>query len=157
MPNIATVLKEEIRRLARKETKAQLALIKRASAQQRRDIAALKRQLKDQQRENARLAKAVASGRGAAAVSTPEPATAPRFSPTWLRKHRAKLDISAADYARLVGVSGLTIYNWEKGRSRPRMAQLESLSEVRGLGAREALERIGGKTPRGRRAHSRKA
>jgi len=39
MPNIATVLKEEIRRLARKEAKAQVAMLKKASAQQRRDTA----------------------------------------------------------------------------------------------------------------------
>ena len=80
----------------------------------------------------------------------------PRFSPTWLRKHRARLSLSAADYARLVGVSGLTIYHWEKGKSRPRQAQLEALAGVRGLGVREALVRIGGKTPRGRKGRSKK-
>ena len=67
-----------------------------------------------------------------------------------LRKHRAKLGISAADYARLVGVAGLTIYNWEKGRSKPQAKQLAALAAVRGLGQREAIARIGGKTPRGR-------
>jgi DNA-binding transcriptional regulator YiaG len=154
MPNIAVVLKEEIRRLARKEGKAQLAALKKASAQQRRDIAALKRQLREQARANARLAKAVADGRATAPAA--EPTSTPRFSPTWLRKHRAKLGLSAPDYAKLAGVSPITIYNWEKGRSRPRQAQLEALAEVRGLGKREAIQRIGGKTPRGRKSRSRK-
>lgn len=149
MPNIATVLKEEIRRLARKEAKAQVAELKKASARQRRDIAAMKRQLAEQQRANAKLAKAVAKGRAAPAASEPATSTT-RFSPTWLRKHRAKLGLSAADYARLVGVSGLTIYNWEKGQNKPRAAQLEALAAVRGLGMREAVARIGGRTPRGR-------
>jgi len=149
MPNIATVLKEEIRRLARKEAKAQVAALKKASAQQRRDIAALKRELAAQERASARMAKAVSSGR-AAATPAASAAGQPRFSPTWLRKHRAKLGLSAADYARLVGVSGLTIYNWEKGKNKPRAAQLERLAEVRGMGVREAVARIGGKTPRGR-------
>ena len=149
MPNIATVLKEEIRRLARKETKAQVAVLKRASAQQRRDIAALKRQLKEQQRANAQLAKAVASNRAVVAVAS-DGASAPRFSPTWLRKHRAKLGLSAADYARLVGVSGLTVYNWEKGKNKPRATQLRALAEVRGLGKREAAARLEspGKAPK---------
>jgi len=148
MPNIATVLKEEIRRLARKEAKAQVAALKKASAHQRKDIAALKRQLTAQQRANAKLAKAISNGRAAAPATTT--GTTPRFSPTWLRAHRAKLGLSAADYARLVGVSGLTIYNWEKGQNKPRAAQLEKLAEVRGLGKREAIARIGGKTRRGR-------
>ena len=69
MPNIATVLKEEIRRLARKEAKAQVAALKKASAQQRRDIAALKRQIREQQRANASLAKAVSRGRAAASTA----------------------------------------------------------------------------------------
>ena len=50
--------------------------------------------------------------------------------------------MSAADYAELVGVSGLTIYNWEKGKSRPRAAQLEAWGEVRNLGKREAWKRL---------------
>jgi len=59
--------------------------------------------------------------------------------------------ISAADYAKLVGVARLTVYNWEKGKSRPRQAQLEALAGVRGLGKREAIARLeGAKAPRKR-------
>ena len=47
MPNIATVLKQEITRLAAKEVKARMAATRKASSQHRRDIAALKRQVKD--------------------------------------------------------------------------------------------------------------
>lgn len=67
----------------------------------------------------------------------------PRFSPTWLASHRQKLELSAADYAELVGVSPLTIYNWEKGKSRPQRAQLEALAEVRGMKKREAWRELG--------------
>ena len=45
MPNIATVLKQEITRLARREVNAQTKVIRKASAQYRRDIAELKRQV----------------------------------------------------------------------------------------------------------------
>ena len=51
MPNIAAVLKEEIRRLARREIKAQVGSTKKAAAQYRRDIAKLKRMLSQQERE----------------------------------------------------------------------------------------------------------
>ncbi len=50
--------------------------------------------------------------------------------------------MSAADYARLVGVSQLTIYNWEQGKSRPRKEQLASLIALRGIGKREAVAKL---------------
>jgi len=141
MPNIATVLKEEIRRLARKEVKAQLADLKAASARYRKDLAALKRKIAEQDRALARLGKARPAATRAAPTST-DPGTQLRFSPSWVSKHREKLELSAADYAALVGVSMLTVYNWEKGRSRPQRKQLEALSEVRKLGKREAWARL---------------
>jgi DNA-binding transcriptional regulator YiaG len=140
MPNLASVLKEEIRRLARKEAKAQVSQLRTASAQYRRDIAALKRQVKAQEKIIARLKKQ-------AGATKPEPAVAAdeqqiRFSPAWVRKHRAKLGLSAADYAALVGVSPLTIYNWEKGKSRPQQRQLRAWGAMKSIGKREAWSRL---------------
>lgn len=66
----------------------------------------------------------------------------PRFSPKWLASHREKLAVSAADYATLVGVSALTVYNWEKGKTKPRAKQLEALAQVRTLKKREAWKRL---------------
>ena len=51
MPNIAAVLKDEIRRLAKKEIKAQVGATKQAVAKYRSDIAKLKRSLSQQERE----------------------------------------------------------------------------------------------------------
>ena len=51
MPNVNTVLKDMICRLARREIKAQTSSTKQAVAQYRRDIARLKRQVRDQQKE----------------------------------------------------------------------------------------------------------
>ena len=36
----------------------------------------------------------------------------------------------------------LTIYNWEKGKTRPRKEQIAALVAVRGIGKREALRRL---------------
>ena len=55
MPNLASVLKEEIQRPARKEAKAQLAKTKQASSLHRRDIARMKREVKDLTRRLASL------------------------------------------------------------------------------------------------------
>lgn len=142
MPNIATVLKQEITRLARKETKALTTATRKASAQHRRDIAELKRQVKALSTQVAHLERQV---RRSAAKPLPETsANGRRFSPQGLRAHRERLELSAGDYAELVGVSGQTIYNWESGQSKPRAQQLEALVAIRGMGKREAWKRLDG-------------
>jgi DNA-binding transcriptional regulator YiaG len=65
-----------------------------------------------------------------------------RFSARSVKAQRNRLGLSAADYGKLVGVSGLTIYNWEHDKSRPRQAQLAALVAVRGIGKREALLKL---------------
>ena len=133
MPNLAGVLKEEIRRLARKEVRTELEATRKANARYRKDIAELKRQLRVQERQLATLQRSVGRPSRATAAATESESAEPRarFSPKWLASHRAKLELSAADYAALVGVSPLTIYNWEKGKTRPRAAQLAALQSVR--------------------------
>jgi len=140
MPNLNTVLRDEIRRLARKEIKAENDFLKRASAQQRRDIARLKRLVDDLSRRVAFLEKQ--EKRRVAEPPPAEEAEHMRFSAQWLKSHRQKLELSAADYGRLVGVTALTIYNLESGKSRPRKATLAALSSVRGIGKREAWKRL---------------
>ena len=65
-----------------------------------------------------------------------------RFSPSWVKSHRERLQLSAADYGALVGVSALTIYNWEKGKSKPRQQQLAAWAAIRGLGKRDSWKRL---------------
>lgn len=140
MANFATVLKEEIKRLARKEAKAVTDTARRQSAQHRRDIATLKRQVSGLQKKVALLEKKVwKQGVGAGTGSADEQV---RFSAKGLKSQRDRLGISAADYAALVGVSTQTLYNWEHGRSRPQRAQIQKLAAIRGLGKREALARL---------------
>ena len=139
MPNLAGVLKDEVRRLARKEIKAELTATKKASAQYRRNIAALRRQLRDQAKQIASLERVNRKGGGAGSEGT---TAAARFSPKWLQAHRERLELSAADYAALMGVSAQTVYNWEKGKTRPQPQQLKAWSAIRGLGKREAWKRL---------------
>ncbi len=140
MPNLAAVMKEEIRRLARSEIKAETATSKRLVALHRKDISELKRQIHDLAREVAYLRRQ--EQKSVRTTSAPEPAVALRFSPGWVEAHRHRLQLSAADYGHLVGVSALTIYNWEKGKTKPRQQQLAAWAEVRTLGKRDALMRL---------------
>jgi DNA-binding transcriptional regulator YiaG len=140
MPNIATVLKQEITRLARKEVNTQTRAMRKATAQYRRDIAELKRQVNALSKQVAYLER---QERKRASTRVREASTeGRRFSARGLRTHREKLGFSAAEYAELVGVSAQTIYNWEHGKSKPRDAQLGSLVAVRELRKREALKRL---------------
>ncbi len=141
MPNLAATLKEEIRRLAKKEIKAETGTTKQAVAQYRRDIAKLKRLLQAQQKEINALKSQQRKGI-AKPQADEEAVESARFSPKSVKSQRRRLGLSAADYGKLVGVSPLTIYNWENGKNRPQAAQLAALVAVRGIGKREALKRL---------------
>jgi DNA-binding transcriptional regulator YiaG len=139
MTTFAIALKDEIRRLARKEIKNQTSRLTKAVAQYRRDIARLKRQQRDQEKKFARLESETRN----AAVTVPEsPNGDARFSARSVKAQRRRSGLSAADYAKLVGVSPLTIYNWEGGKSRPRSGQFAALIAIRGLGKREARAKL---------------
>lgn len=142
MTNIASVLKAEIARVARKEIRSEIEGLKKASAQQRATIAQLRRELGELQkalREGRRLAAAQARTAGKASPSSASSAPAAieddgtprRFSATRLEAHRKKLGLSAADYGKLVNISGATIYNWEQGKTRPSPDQVKALGLVK--------------------------
>lgn len=145
MPNFAVALKEEIARLARKEIKSQVGKTQKAVAHYRREIAALKRELKSQARQIERLA---SSNRDASTNGSSNGSAEShieddmRFSARSVKAQRSRLGLSAKDYGALIGVTGLTIYNWEQGKSRPRRSQFAQLVAVRGIGKREANARL---------------
>ncbi|QKO20542.1 DNA-binding transcriptional regulator [Rhodoferax sp. BAB1] len=139
MANIASLLKSEISRIARKEIRAETETLKKASAQYRSDIAALKRHLAEQDRLIAKLRKHKPA---AAANDKAEEASQLRFRADGFASLRKKLGLSAADMGKLLGVSLQTIYQWEKGQSKPRASQLQGIAEVRKLGKRSVAARL---------------
>ena len=52
------------------------------------------------------------------------------------------MKLSAADYGKLVGVSGATIYLWEKGQTRPPSAQVQALGALKHLSRKAIQERL---------------
>jgi DNA-binding transcriptional regulator YiaG len=141
MPNITSVLNEQIRRLARREIKSQSRIVRRLTAQHRRDIAAMKREIADLQKRVAFLERQE-KRRVGTQPSTPDKLEGIRFRADGLRSHRQRLGVSAEDYGKLVGASGLSVYHWESGKVRPRRQQVARLAGVRGLGKREAMKRL---------------
>lgn len=143
MPNIASLLKSEISRLARKEVRGETESLKKATTRYRSEIAELKRQIAAMQRQ----LKSVASGRGRAAAQAEDAGDATearRFSAKGLASHRRRLGLSAEAFGKLVGVTGQSIYKWEAGKARPRASQMAAIAELRKLGKREAQKRLDG-------------
>ena len=141
MPNVLPALNEHVRRLARREIRSQTSRTRRASAQHRRDIAALKRLIKSMASRMASLERRSGS-HGPALRTASASAENLRFRVDGLRSHRERLGLSAKDYGKLIGVSGLTIYHWEAGKAKPRRRQLPAIAAVRGMGKREAVQRL---------------
>ncbi len=140
MPNIASILKSEISRVARKEVRGEVAALKKAVSAYRTDIAALKRRAQALELELRRLRKA--SPKVAAQETTEPSAQALRFSAKGLASHRKRLALSADDCGLLVGTSGQSIYNWESGKARPRASILSAIAALKTMGKREAAERL---------------
>jgi DNA-binding transcriptional regulator YiaG len=154
MPNIAAILREEICRLAKREIRRYTAATKQAVVQYRRDIAGLKRQLRQQAKEIAFLKAQEQRRLGQPPPKAKEALESVRFSPRSVRAQRRRLRLSAAEYGKLLGVSGLTVYHWEHGQARPRKERLAALVAVRGLGRREALAQLALR-PAGAKKHPR--
>jgi DNA-binding transcriptional regulator YiaG len=142
MPNIASVLKDEVLRLARKEVRNEVEGLKKASSQYRSNIAELKRRMSALESQHARLEK-----KGPKKV-TMEPegelTSRFRFSAKRFAAQRQKLGVSAGDMGMLLGVSAQTVYNWETEKSRPRQQQLAAIAALRKMGKKAVKAQLAG-------------
>jgi DNA-binding transcriptional regulator YiaG len=139
MSNVASILKEEISRIARKEIKREASALKRASRTYRSEIAALKRRVQELERQ---LRRAGRPGESSPPAEANEDAGTPgtRFSARSMAAQRRRLGLSAAECGLLIGASAQSIYNWEEGKARPRAQHLPAIYALRNLGRRQANE-----------------
>ena len=144
MSNVATVLKEEISRISRKEIKREMATLKKSSTTHRSEIAALKRRVQDLERQLRRVGReAEQSAPAAANEDSVSPGT--RFSARSIASQRKRLGLSAAECGLLIGASAQSVYNWEEGKARPRAQHLPAIFALRNLGRRQANEILEGR------------
>jgi DNA-binding transcriptional regulator YiaG len=135
MPNIATAHREEIKRLSRQQSRTQVEPTKKATAIHRRDIASLKRQMVQLERQVKSLIRRSNSTSSALQTSASGPYM--RFVAKGLRSHRDRLGLSAEGLGKLLGVSAQSVYNWESGKVRPRPDQITKLAQLRKVGKRQ--------------------
>jgi len=142
MPDVASVLRDEIRRLARKE-------IKSATSTQSKQVRDLKNVVRALRREVASLQKELSASRRSAEATNgqstgkEEKKQAIRLSPKSIKNHRKRLKLSQAQLGQLLGVSTTTVVFWESGRSVPRGSNRNALAEVRTLGRKDAQALLG--------------
>jgi hypothetical protein len=138
MPNITSILKSEISRVARKEVRAETQGLKKAVGTYRTEIAALKRRSQALEQELRRLSKA--SPRAAPPLAVDEGISQTlRFSAKGLASQRQRLRLSAEDCGFLLGASGQSVYNWEAGKARPRANHMPAIVALRSLGKKQAV------------------
>ena len=154
MPNLATLLKEEISKIVRKEVQDQVRELQKTVREQRDALARLEKQSGP---AKAKAAAKPAAAKPAAAKPTAAKPTAAkpvakvrkapagtgdkrkqiRISPNTIKKHRRRLKLSQAELGELLNVSTNTVLRWEAGTSKPRSKHLPGLSQLRSMGLRE--------------------
>ena len=139
MPNIAALLKSEISRLSRREIRKEIQPLRKSAAAHRREIAALKRTMAALERRAKSLARVGSREKN---ENAPSDERQTRFVAKGLVSLRKRLDLSAADLARLLGVSMQSIYNWEHKKASPRKEQVAAIAALRSIGKREAQQRL---------------
>lgn len=142
MPNFTTLLKSEISRIARKESRAETIALKKAAATHRTEIAALKRRLQELEKLTRTLGRQMPKERAAPTEDADGESGVRRFSAKGFASQRERLGLSAAQCGLLIGASGQTIYNWEAGKAKPRGKHLPAIAEFRALGKTAALARL---------------
>jgi DNA-binding transcriptional regulator YiaG len=140
MPNVASVLKSEITRVARKEVRGETLSLRKAVSAYRAEIAALKRRANTVEQLLRRLTKGQSKG-----SASPEADQDPgkfRFSAKGLASQRQRLGLSAAQCGLLVGASAQSVYNWEQGKTRPLAKHLAAIAAVKGMSRKDAAARL---------------
>ena len=136
MSDIRKVMNEEIRRLAKKEIKAALAPVLATNS-------ALKKRVAEQEKRIRQL-EAHAAVPAAAQISAAASGKAEngkekkiRLTPDRIRKIRAKLGISQAQFAKILGVNTQSVNFWENGKTTPRSVLKKEMAAIRDMGKRE--------------------
>ena len=150
MSKLTKVLRDEMRQVARGESKQVVDSLRTELQAIRKSIALLERRLLT----GVATVTAGIRGRAGRAVAAPKGADGrrARFSAALMRRHRDALGMSRKAYSRLLGVPSLSIYLWEAGRTRPRRQTVLAWQDLRKKGARELRAMAGVAAPaRGKR------
>lgn len=143
MPNFSQVLKLEIIRLARKETKAALNKLKSPLYNARKSIIALKKTVTTLEKDVSFLKGQLVKAQKIPVVA-PELTSKARITGRTIRAMRRKMGLSQEEFAKLVGTARQAVFLWEhkKGVLKFRGDGKARVLALKGVGAREAKRRL---------------
>jgi DNA-binding transcriptional regulator YiaG len=144
MPNVAKVLRDEISRISRKETKSSIEGIGKSQKGLKKIVADLKRRVLLLEKGNKGLVTTMKRYQAEQPEKPPEAEKKVRLTSRGVRGLRGRLRLTQADLAKLVGTTTHAVYLWEKkeGALKLRDKTKEALLSIRGLRAGEAKERL---------------
>ena len=144
MPNIAKVLKEEIARISRHESKVAVTPIRKPTIRLRKDVANLKARLAALEKAHKALQDLMAKCCASQPQAAPEQAEKGWISGKGIKSLRKRLGVTQGELAKLVGVSQKAVVVWESksGMLRLRDKTKAAVFAIRGIGAREARQRL---------------
>lgn len=157
MPDIAKLLKDEIRRIARSEARTATSTLTQKIGDLKKQNRAQGKQIKEL--HSALKTKVNKKDTGAIdpLLSKGKPVRAVRTSPKSIKQHRKRHKLSQRQVGLLLGVSSLTVSKWETGNAKPRGKNMEAFGLFRSMGLKEVQARLADvDTPRKKRGRKTK-
>jgi DNA-binding transcriptional regulator YiaG len=137
VPKIEMAIKDAIQRGARRQIHLVATPLRREVRRLRHTVAGLRTEL-IALRETAAQWKRVAEQTPWSSTVSDETVKAARLSPRLIQKLRARLGLSQSALAKLAGVSGAAVVQWEQGRATPAGKNRAALVGLRRVGRRQA-------------------
>lgn len=162
MPNFATAMRDEVKRVAKKEIKGAIKSFQELSRELQKEMQRLSKQLAALEGDASRITRRAAKDLGQAVRKDlglkRRGRPGRKITADSIASLRKKLGLSQGDFARLLDVHKNTVLFWEKGKISPRGKAQAALQELRTAGVRAAHSRlqamgieVGAKGRRGRR------
>jgi len=144
VPGLTKLFQDETRRLARKEMKADLDILRKENVELRRSISALRQQLVQVTRQVRQIERSTGKLEKAIPQEEATGAERARISGKTIRNLRSRLRLTQAEFAALVGVSPQSVYQWERREDQLqfRGGAKEAIVALKDVGAREARRRL---------------
>lgn len=134
MSKVASVLKDEIARVARKEAKALVDPLKKQLSAQRGLLVDLRHQLAERTKQLKVVVSEMARSARSGDIASRRAGPASDYSTADIVSLRRQLKLTREGMAKQLKVSPQTIYNWERGTSPkekywPRIAKLQAMGD----------------------------
>ncbi len=146
MSNLAKTLKDEIARIAKRESNKLVSAQAKTVSHLKRTVAAMKKQITELEKSQKPVEKALARIQPESPPDvTSEKADGKWFTGQGIRSLRKRLGLSQQQLEKLLGVSQKMVAKWErkKGKIALRPRNVQALTEIREMGKKQAMDKLG--------------